>query len=593
MMPKFFTSKSYFITALIVLCVFQMWVMPAYAGVDSNPLKPIDTSSPRATLQGFIEFTNKAYSEGSGLMSIYIDSSALYLTAEEMATLKEVQHSQKSAERALDLSELPPATVDETARRIIIQLKEVLDRIDLPPIESIPDAQMMAKSEFKYWVIPNTEIRIQRVEKGARAGEYLFTPDTVERLPEFYAKVKNLPYNANASVGWYDFTTYSPTGVALLLHNIIPPRWLLTAPNKQPDRATFFDQPAWRWLGIVIVLGIGFIFVRLCFRLNRYWSSRASSGQWADLLRPVSLVIVTPIAALILGEVLRISSGVYEIFTLSLWTLFYLALTWTVWVAGGAIATSVITQEHLLTGSIDSQLIRLILRLITFIVAIAILVAGADRIGLPAYSVLAGLGVGGLAVALAAQQTIANLIGSLIIMVEKPFSVGDWIKLTGTEGVVENVGFRSTRIRTGYNSLVTIPSSQVVNSSVDNMALRDYRQIKIDLGLTYNTPIEKIKDFVEGVKHIIESHPDTRKDNFQVFFYQFGSHSLDILVDFFLKVPARMDELTERQRIFLDILRLAEVMEVEFAFPTQTLHIADLVGEKPNLSASIQTSETL
>jgi MscS family membrane protein len=273
--------------------------------------------------------------------------------------------------------------------------------------------------------------------------------------------------------------------------------------------------------------------------------------------------------------------------------LFYLALTWTAWVTGGAIATSVIAQERLLASSIDSQLIRLMLRLITFIVAIAILIAGADRIGLPAYSVLAGLGIGGFAVALAAQQTIANLIGSLIIMIEKPFKVGDSIKLKSTEGVVESVGFRSTRIRTTYNSLVTIPSSQVVSSTIDNMALRDYRQIKVDLNLTYNTPIEKIKAFIEGIKQILESHPDTRKDNFQVFFYQFGSHSLDISVEFFLQVPIRMDELNERQRIFLDILRLSEVIGVQFAFPTQTLHIADLGGEKPNLSASEQTPEIL
>ncbi|MSP27073.1 MAG: hypothetical protein EXR80_01120 [Methylococcales bacterium] len=254
-----------------------------------------------------------------------------------MATLKESQHFQKSAERALDLSELPPATVDETARRLMVQLKEVLDRIELAPIESIPDAQIMAKSEFKSWVIPNTEIRIQRVEKGARAGEYLFTSDTVERLPAFYATVKNRPYQANASVGWYDFVTYSPTGVALVLNNIVPLRWLLTTPDKQPTRATFLDQPAWRWLGIVIILAVGFIFVRLCFRLSHYWRSRAdSSEQWADLLRPLSLVIVTPITALIFGEVLRISSSAYQVFTLSLWTLFYLVLTWTVWVIGGA-----------------------------------------------------------------------------------------------------------------------------------------------------------------------------------------------------------------------------------------------------------------
>jgi MscS family membrane protein len=125
------------------------------------------------------------------------------------------------------------------------------------------------------------------------------------------------------------------------------------------------------------------------------------------------------------------------------------------------------------------------------------------------------------------------------------------------------------------------------------MALRDYRQIKVDLNLTYNTPIEKIKAFIEGIKQILESHPDTRKDNFQVFFYQFGSHSLDISVEFFLQVPIRMDELNERQRIFLDILRLSEVIGVQFAFPTQTLHIADLGGEKPNLSASEQTPEIL
>ncbi|MSP27071.1 MAG: mechanosensitive ion channel [Methylococcales bacterium] len=175
-------------------------------------------------------------------------------------------------------------------------------------------------------------------------------------------------------------------------------------------------------------------------------------------------------------------------------------------------------------------------------------------------------------------------------MVEKPFSVGDSIKLTGAEGVVESVGFRSTRIRTTYNSLVTIPSSQVVNSTVDNMALRDYRQIKIDLGLTYNTPIEKSKAFIAGINQILEAHPDTRKDNIQVFFYQFGVTSLDILVNFLLKVPDRMVELTEQQRIFLDILHLAEVIDVEFAFPTQTLHIADL----PSLPASVQqTPDTL
>jgi MscS family membrane protein len=562
--------------------------MPAGAG-EENPLKPIDTSSPRATLQGFLEFMNKGYATGAGMVKLYLASPRLYLSTEDVATIKGSFRYQESAQRALDLSELPPAMVQESSRRLSIQLKEVLDRIDLPPIESIPDAEAMAKSEFKRWTLPNSEIRIQRVEKGPRAGEYLFTPETLTRLPDFYARVKDLPYKPGATDGWDDFASYSPAGVAIALHRIVPSRWLIDAPRYRV-RTTVLDQPLWRWFGIVAVLSAGLVFVLLCFRLSRYWTSRAtSSRQWADLLRPISLMIMTPMAALILSQVLRVSGNVYEVVTLSLWALFYLAFTWAVWVAGGALAASLSTVEKLQLGSIDSQLIRLVIRLITVIAAIAILVAGADRIGLPAYSVIAGLGVGGLAVALAAQQTLANLLGSLIIMFEKPFAVGDSIKLKDIEGTVENVGFRSTRIRTSYNSLVTIPSSQLVNSTLDNMTLRTYRQVKTVLGLNYATPAEKIEAFIEGIKHILEAHPDTRKDNIRVVFHDLGPHSLDILLDFFMKVPDTATELIERQRILMDILRLAETTGVQFAFPTQTLHIESLPGQKATINSQADT----
>jgi MscS family membrane protein len=524
---------------------------------------------------------NKGYGMGAGLVNSYLASANLYLTPEEMASLHDSLHYQESALRALDLSELPPATVRESSRRLAIQLKEVLDRIDVPPSESIPDEQAMAKAEFKRWTLPGSDVRIARIETGPRAGEYLFTPGTLQRLPEFYAKVKELPYKPGASVGWYDFSTYSPAGVAFALHRIVPPRWLLDAPQPRA-RVTFLDQPLWRWFGIVIVFGAGLAVVLWCFRLGRYWTGQATlSGQWGALLRPASLVIVAPIAVLILSDVLRVSGILYEVFTRSLWTVFFLALTWLVWTAGGVVAESMIAVERLRTSSIDSQLIRLVLRLLTIIAAIAILVAGADRIGLPAYSVLAGLGVGGLAVALAAQQTLANLLGSLIIMFEKPFAIGHSIKLKDFEGTVESVGFRSTRIRTPYNSLVTIPSSQLVNSPIDNMALRQYRQVESVLNLTYDTPLWKIEDFLEGIKHILLSHPDTRKDSIQAVLYDLGPHSLDILLNFFVQTPDKEAELIERQRILLDILRLAEAKEVRFAFPTQTLHIESLPEEKP------------
>ena len=268
-----------------------------------------------------------------------------------MAAIHDSIHLQESAQRSLDLSELPPAIVHESSRRLAIQLKEVLDRIALPPVESIPDAQTMAKAEFKRWTIPGTEIQIAQVKTGPRAGEYLFTPETLSRLPEFYAKVRDLPYKPGASVGWYDFSTYSPVGVAMALHRILPPRWLLDTPQHR-TRTLFLDQPVWRWLGILVVLGAGFAAVHWCFRLSAYWAGRAApAGKWVELLRPLSIVLVTPVAVVILAEVLRVSGTLYEVATRSLWTVFFLALTWLVWVAGGVVAESVISVEKLRTAA--------------------------------------------------------------------------------------------------------------------------------------------------------------------------------------------------------------------------------------------------
>ena len=552
--------------------------MPASAA-DKYPLKPIDTSSPRSTLLGFLEQMNQSYSTGIGMLNAYLADTRLYLAPEEIVSLKDALRYQQSAQRTLDLSELPSDLSEESSRRLAVQLKEVLDRLDLPVIETIPDAKAMGQFEIKRWTLPNTEIQIQRVENGPREGEYLFAPETLSRLPEFYADIKDFPYKTGASVGWYDFATYSPAGIALVLHKIVPTRWLIDSPRYQ-NRFLLLDQPTWRWFAIAVVMGCGLILIKLCFRLRRYGKEHSRfSNQWVNLLRPASLMLVTAITALIFSKILRISGIVYTVAIPGLWVLFYFAWTWLVWAAGSAIASSMMTRERIRIGSVDGQLILMVVRLLTFIAAVAILVSGADHLGLPAYSLLAGFGVGGLAVALAAQQTLANLLGSLIIMIEKPLAIGDYIKIKDAEGTVEKVGFRSTRIRTLYNSVVTIPSSQLINSSIDNMELRQYRQLKTVLSITYDTPAEKIEGFVYAIKQQLESYPFVRKDNIQVFFYEFGPASLDLLLNFFIKAADRNAELIFRQQILLNILRLAEDCEVDFAFPTQTLHIKSMPEE--------------
>ena len=204
-----------------------------------------------------------------------------------------------------------------------------------------------------------------------------------------------------------------------------------------------------------------------------------------------------------------------------------------------------------------------------------------QNVGLNISSLLASLGIGGLAFALAAKESLGHFFGGISVILDKPFYVGDWIVCEGVEGVVEDIGFRSTKIKTFYDSVIAVPNSQLANFTIDNLGKRTARRTRLTLDLTYDTPPEKIEAFVEGLQSILKSNPCTRKDYYQCYFSGFASHSLQVFMNFFLKVSDWDEELLQRQNIFLEILRLAQNLEVDFAFPTQTLDIPHKPGEKP------------
>jgi MscS family membrane protein len=202
-----------------------------------------------------------------------------------------------------------------------------------------------------------------------------------------------------------------------------------------------------------------------------------------------------------------------------------------------------------------------------------------EALNLNVTAVLAGLSIGGLAVALAAQDTIKNLFGSLMIFIDRPFKVGDWITADGIDGDVEEIGVRSTRIRTFYNSVLHVPNGKIADMIVDNMGMRVYRRYRTILNLTYNTPPTLLKAFVQGLKQLVEQHPHTRKDFYGINFYEYGSHSLNILFIVYFTVPTIETEWEVREEINLQILELAELLGIRFAFPTQTIHVENFPGQ--------------
>jgi MscS family membrane protein len=209
----------------------------------------------------------------------------------------------------------------------------------------------------------------------------------------------------------------------------------------------------------------------------------------------------------------------------------------------------------------------------TFVVAIGVIMIG-DSLTFDMKSILTGLGIGGLAFALAAKDTLANLFGSLTVILDRPFRIGDWVKIgSDVEGTVEQVGLRSTRVRTFSDSLITLPNGSLTNVSIDNFGLRNYRRFLTTLGITYDTPPEKIEAFCEGIRQLIVSSPNIKKDDFHVYLNNMGDFSLQIMVRIFWLVPDFATELAARHRFLIDIMRLAQSLKVEFAFPTSSVHL--------------------
>ena len=227
----------------------------------------------------------------------------------------------------------------------------------------------------------------------------------------------------------------------------------------------------------------------------------------------------------------------------------------------------------------DTALDDILVPLIQRVLKVTLFVFGgvfiASNLGANITSLLAGIGIGGIAIAMAAKNTLENLLGSITILFDQPFGLGDWVVIDGIEGTVESIGLRSTKIRTFYSSQISVPNSFLINVKVDNYGRRQYRRVKTMLSVTYDTPPESMEKFCEGIREIIRKHPYTRKDYFHVYFNQFSASSLDILLYCFLDVKDWSVELRERQNLFLDIIRLANRLEIKFAYPTQSIHMVD------------------
>jgi len=230
---------------------------------------------------------------------------------------------------------------------------------------------------------------------------------------------------------------------------------------------------------------------------------------------------------------------------------------------------------------LDDQLVPLVRQTANVFVVIVGTLFVLSNLDVNVGALIAGLGIGGIAAALAAQDTMRNLFGGLTVLADRPFQVGDWITVGDVEGTVEKIGFRSTRIRTFRTSLVSVPNATFMDSFVDNIAQREYRRYDTTLHLPLTTPPEAVQAFCEGVRALLQANTLVRQDYYFCEFERFGDSTIEVLLYCFFETDDWAAELRAKHILNLDVLRLAASLGVEVTTPAQQVRLTRREERRP------------
>lgn len=536
--------KRLFHVSLLSLSIWITACAPAFATVL---LQDLDTSTPAATLRSF----QTGIERMEGLYAAYQKQPTL---AGQLAMVRSLAHL---STQLFDLHDVAPAIRQKTGNTLMGYMFDVLNR--LPPIDpaTIPGGKGGAATDLPArWTIPGTEIRIVRLAEGQRAGDYVFSADTVARLSEFHAQIIDQPLLRPSPIA--NFTTVQRDFVGPMLAHL----GLENLPA--PLRAPFFGTPIWKIaLSFIIILAI---LVVLLF-WTKFVSWRAANAiPWRRhllwLTVPMLLAVLAVVAHLVIQSQVVLSIAPSNALTIFVTIVLYAAAAWGAWRSCWLLAEVIIASRMFPDSIYDASLMRIVARVSSMISAAGLLIYGGSDVGLPALGLLAGVSIGGIAFALAAQSTVENLFGGVSIFADRPFRVGDSIRFGSHAGTVESVGPRSTRIRGADGTLTTVPNADLAKSQITNISARASSLFQQSISLPGNISSAQIEALLAEMRHRIEAHPLVENGPGQprVRLTSFGAGGGEVTIEVFARVQTTvMAEFLEVQEaLILQVLRAVE-----------------------------------
>jgi MscS family membrane protein len=486
---------------------------------ESDAAAEVSNDSPRASLREFLSLTRRRrYEEAS-----------LYLVAPGT-----------SAQQAADLAR---RLRDVLEHRLWLDLDDVSGASSGSTGDGLPpNVEQLGVIELDGRERP---VRLVRVT-DASGSRWAFSQATVERVTGWYAELPNR---------W--------------LVDRLPP-WLL--------REAPLGLQWWQWIGIAPLLLACWFGGHLLGRITQAALSRVvarTRRDWDDrllaLLRgPLTLGWSIVLARAVL-PLLSLPIPAERVAAKGLKALVMAALFWAAWRSIDVLAGGVMTLSWTRSNASALNLLKVGTNILKGVVAAMGIVAVLAGLGLPVGTLLAGVGIGSLAIAFGAQRTVENLFGSIALAIDQPFRVGDEVKVEDFQGIVENIGLRSTRFRTKDRTIISMPNGLVANMRLETLASRDRMRFHAVLGLVQEADRGSVERVIGSWRAHLQANPNVLQDPLQVHLTGIGESTLDVEIQAWFLTPSWAQFLQWRQELLLDLLELAAREGVGFAYPTRTV----------------------
>jgi MscS family membrane protein len=293
---------------------------------------------------------------------------------------------------------------------------------------------------------------------------------------------------------------------------------------------------------------------------------------------PLAGLVLILLAEYLIDEQINVIGVVDAASEVSMWLIALFFLAWLIFALGEVVRETIIELRHIQRMGVDASLITITVRVLSFGVACWLVLEGAEGVGLSLIPLVAGLGVGGLAVALAVRPTFENLIGGFILFIDKPVRVGDRCVFGTQEGYVEQIGLRSTRIRTLKETLVSVPNAEFAHLQLENVSKRTVTLYQTVLGLRYETTADQLRYVLTRLREILEGHPMVSPMRLRVRFLGFGDYSLNIEIFCYFRTNQFEQYWALREDLNLRIINIVEEAGTSFAFPSSTTYLGQDSG---------------